>query len=102
MVERLRKTGLPDLAARATIAVFFAMMSMNLLQEFLRTGHVTGLLLLVSESMVVILTVARRRAAFVDSSAKAATVTMVSLSATFMVRTSDSAALATDTISIFI
>ena len=30
--------------------MFFALMSMNLLQEFLRTGHVTGLLLLVSES----------------------------------------------------
>jgi len=102
MVERLRKTGLPDLAARATIVVFFAMMSMNLLQEFLRTGHVTGLLLLVSESMVVVLTVARRRAAFVDSSAKAATVTMVSLSAPFMLRTADNAALAPDTLTMLI
>ena len=102
MVERLRKTGLPDLAARAMIVVFFAMMSMNLLQEFLRTGHVTGLLLLVSESMVVVLTVARRRAAFVDSSAKAATVTMVSLSAPFMLRTADNAALAPDTLTMLI
>ena len=102
MVERLRKTGLPDLAARATIVVFFAMMSMNLLQEFLRTGHVTGLLLLVSESMVVVLTVARRRAAFVDSSAKAATVTMVSLSAPFMLRTADNAGLAPDTLTMLI
>jgi protein-S-isoprenylcysteine O-methyltransferase Ste14 len=101
MVERLRKTGLPDLAARAMIVVFFAMMSMNLLQEFLRTGHVTGLLL-VSESMVVVLTVARRRAAFVDSSAKAATVTMVSLSAPFMLRTADNAALAPDTLTMLI
>jgi len=102
MVERLRKTGLPDLAARATIVVFFAMMSMNLLQEFLRTGHVTGMLLLVSESLVVVLTVARRRAAFVDSSAKAATVTVVSLAAPWMLRTADNAALAPDSLTMVI
>src|SRR5439155_20201520 len=56
----------------------------------------------VSESMVDVLTVARRRAAFVDSSTKAATVTMVSLSAPFMLRTADNAALAPDTLTMLI
>lgn len=102
MVERIRKTGLLDFAGRATVVLLFAMLSVNLLQEFLRTGHVTGMLLLVSESMVVVLTVARRRAAIVDSSAKAATVTVVSLAGPWMLRTADNAALAPDSLTMLI
>ena len=94
MVERLRHTRIADFVARATVVLLFALLSINLLQEFLRTGHVTGLLLLASESLVVVLTIARRRAAVVDSSAKAATVTGVSLVGPWMLRTADVAALA--------
>jgi protein-S-isoprenylcysteine O-methyltransferase Ste14 len=68
-----------DLIARATIVVLFSLLSMNLLGEFMRTGHVTGLLLLVGESLVVVLTVVRRRAVVVDRSAAAAIMTSVSL-----------------------
>ena len=96
MVDRLRRRGIADLAARAAVVTLFAMLSMNLLQDFLRTGHVTGMLLLASESLVVILTVARRRAAVVDSSAKAATVTMVSVAGPWMLRTADVTAFASD------
>jgi protein-S-isoprenylcysteine O-methyltransferase Ste14 len=98
MVERLRKSGLTDFAAKAVVSLLFAMLSMNLLQDFLRTGHVTGLLLLASEALVVILTVARRRAAFVDPSAKAAAVTFVSVVGPWMLRTTNGAALIPDSV----
>jgi protein-S-isoprenylcysteine O-methyltransferase Ste14 len=96
MVDRIRRTGIGDFACKAAIVVLFALLSTNLLQEFLRTGHVTGLLLLASESLVVILTLARRRAAVIDSSAKAATVTVVSLVGPWLLRTGDAAALSPD------
>src|SRR6476659_4004953 len=96
MVNRLRHTRITDLASRATVVLLFALLSINLLQEFLRTGHVTGLLLLASESLVVVLTIARRRAAVVDSSAVAATVTGVSVAGPWMLRTADVVALAPD------
>jgi len=51
-----------DLIARATVVVLFSLLSINLLGEYMRTGHVTGLLLLVGESLVVVLTIVRRRA----------------------------------------
>src|SRR5262245_59550095 len=96
MVKRLRETGIADFAARATVVLLFALLSINLLREFLRTGHVTGLLLLVSESLVVVLTIARRRAAVIDSSATAATLTGVSLVGPWLLRTADVAALVPD------
>jgi protein-S-isoprenylcysteine O-methyltransferase Ste14 len=68
-----------DLVARATIVVLFSLLSINLFGEFLRTGHLTGLLLLVGESLVVVLTIVRRRAIAVDRSAAAAIMTTVSL-----------------------
>jgi protein-S-isoprenylcysteine O-methyltransferase Ste14 len=98
MVERLRRTGLTEFAGKATVVAMFALLSLNLLQEFLRTGHITGMLLLASESLVVILTIARRRAAFVDSSVRAAVVTVVSLVAPWLLRTAEGAALAPDSL----
>jgi protein-S-isoprenylcysteine O-methyltransferase Ste14 len=96
MVDRLRQTGIADFAAKATVVLLFALLSVNLLQDFLRTRHVTGLLLLTSESLVVILTIARRRAATVDSSATAATVTGISVAGPWMLRTADVVALVPD------
>jgi protein-S-isoprenylcysteine O-methyltransferase Ste14 len=72
-------TRINDLVARATIVTLFSLLSINLFGEFLRTGHVTGLLLLVGESLVVVLTIVRRRAIAVDRSAAAAIMTSVSL-----------------------
>ena len=68
-----------DLVARATIVLLFSALSINLFGEFMRTGHLTGLLLLVGESLVVVLTIVRRRAIAVDRSAAAAIMTTVSL-----------------------
>jgi protein-S-isoprenylcysteine O-methyltransferase Ste14 len=86
-----------DLVARATVVVLFSMLSINLFAEYLRTGHITGLLLLVGESLVVILTMVRRRAITVDRSAAAAIMTTVSLVGPVLMRaTSAPASLMSD------
>ena len=63
-----RYKSLRELLARATICALFTLLSVNILIGFLKTGRVTGLLLLVSEFLVVALTFARRPAALVDRS----------------------------------
>ena len=68
-----------ELLARATVGVLFTLLSINILQDFLHTGRVTGLLLLVSEGLVIVLTVIRRPAQFVDRSIRAAMVTAISV-----------------------
>ena len=78
-----------DLLSRAMIVVLFTMLSINLLGDFLRTGHVTGLLLLAGESLVVVLTVVRRKAMYVDRSVAAGVLTMLSVAGPPMLRASD-------------
>ena len=78
------------------VGVLFLFLSINLLQEFLRTGHLTGLLLLVSEALVVVLTVMRRRAKAVDRSVAAAIVTIISVAGPSLVRASAAGALLPD------
>jgi protein-S-isoprenylcysteine O-methyltransferase Ste14 len=68
-----------ELLARATVSVLFTLLTINILQDFLRTGRITGLLLLVSEALVIVLTVIRRPAHIVDRSMRAAMVTAVSV-----------------------
>jgi protein-S-isoprenylcysteine O-methyltransferase Ste14 len=68
-----------DLLARATVGVLFTLLSINVLHDFMRTGRITGLLLLVSECLVIVLTVVRRPAQLVDRSLWAALVTTISL-----------------------
>jgi protein-S-isoprenylcysteine O-methyltransferase Ste14 len=77
---------LNDLLARATVCALFTLLSINLCADYLRTGHFTGLLLLVGESLVVILTIARRRALTVDRSAAAAIISTISLAGPAMLR----------------
>jgi protein-S-isoprenylcysteine O-methyltransferase Ste14 len=85
-----------DLLARAMICVLFTLLSVSLLGDFMRTGRVTGLLLLASESLVVVLTVVRRRARLVDRSVAAVVVTTLSLAGPPMLRPSDMSPLAPD------
>jgi protein-S-isoprenylcysteine O-methyltransferase Ste14 len=65
--------------ARAIVIVLFSLLSINLFGEFLRTGHVTGLLLLASESLVVVLTLVRRRTKLIDRSAAGLLTTVMSV-----------------------
>ena len=72
-------TRLADLGARAAVIVLFSLMAMRLGADFLATGRMTGLLLLVSELLVVVLTVMRRSAAAVDRSITARVLTTLSM-----------------------
>ena len=70
---------LTDIAARAIVVCLFSMMAMRFGVDFVKTGRGTGLLLLVSELLVVVLTVMRRSAAAVDRSMHARVLTGVSM-----------------------
>ena len=92
----MSRSRLSEFTARATVGALFALLSVNLLAEFVKTGHITGLLLLVSEALVVILTLVRRPAQLVDRSLIAAVMTTVSVAAPPMLRASDASNLAPD------
>jgi protein-S-isoprenylcysteine O-methyltransferase Ste14 len=66
---------LADRCARIGIIVLFTFMAVQIAAEFLATGRPTGLLLLASESLVVILTVLRRPSRVVDRSLRARVLT---------------------------
>ena len=86
-----------DWAARAIVCVMFGALCVNIFQEFARTGHITGLMLLASESLVIVLTLTRRRATRVDRSIPASIVTFVSVAGPPLLRADgDVAALAPD------
>ena len=65
-----------DLAGKIFILALFSSMSMRIAKDCAETGHVTGLLLLASEALVVALTLVRRSAGTVDRSWKARILTM--------------------------
>ena len=68
-----------DFAARAAISAWFVVFAIRIGTEFLQTGHLTGLLLLVSELLVVVLTVVRRPAVRVDRAWKTRAVALASM-----------------------
>ena len=77
-----------DLFARLAVGTLFALLSINLTADFMETHRVTGLLLLVSEALVAVLTIVRRPAGVVDRSLAATVVTMLSLLGPALLRTS--------------
>jgi protein-S-isoprenylcysteine O-methyltransferase Ste14 len=97
MSRRLAPEVLSDLVARATIIVLFSLLSANLLGDFMRTGHVTGLLLLVSESLVVVMTFVRRRTQVIDRSIAGIVTTVLSLAGPPLLRATDGTSLVPDT-----
>jgi protein-S-isoprenylcysteine O-methyltransferase Ste14 len=70
---------LGDIVSRAVIIVLFSFMAVNFGGDFLQTGRLTNLLLLISEMLVVALTVLRRTAATVDRRVRARVLTTLSL-----------------------
>ena len=68
-----------DLLARAAIVVLFSLMAVRFASDFLETGRLTGLFLLISEAVVVVLTVFRRSAITIDRSLRARVLTTVSI-----------------------
>lgn len=74
-----RADRLADITARAAVVVLFSLMATRFAADFLETGRITGLLLLVSELLVVVMTVRRRTAAVVDRSVRARMLTLMSM-----------------------
>jgi len=68
-----------DFAGRAAISAWFVVFAVQIGAEFVRTGHLTGLLLLVSELLVVVLTVMRRPAIRVDRAWRTRIVALASM-----------------------
>jgi protein-S-isoprenylcysteine O-methyltransferase Ste14 len=68
-----------EFASRVFISSLFVMLAINLGSEFLRTGHLTGLLLLVSETLVVVMTAVRRPPIIIDRTWQARVVTGASI-----------------------
>jgi protein-S-isoprenylcysteine O-methyltransferase Ste14 len=87
-----------DFVARGIAAALFALMSVNLLGDFLRTRHLTGLLLVVSESLVVVLTLFRRRTSTSDHSVAAGAATALSYAAPALVRSTTLVPIAPDAV----
>jgi protein-S-isoprenylcysteine O-methyltransferase Ste14 len=92
------KDRVTDLLARACVGVLFVFLTFNLFNDFLRTGRVTGLLFVVSEALVVILTIIRRRARFVDRSPIAAILTVLSVAGPPLLRASTMTSLVSDNV----
>jgi protein-S-isoprenylcysteine O-methyltransferase Ste14 len=59
---------LAEALAKAVVVTLFSLMAFRLANDWLVTGHLTGMLLLASESLVVALTLVRRSAGVVDRS----------------------------------
>jgi protein-S-isoprenylcysteine O-methyltransferase Ste14 len=70
---------LSDFVGRAAISAWFVVFAVKIGAEFLRTGHLTGLLLLASELLVVVFTVVRRPAVRVDRAWMTRAVAMASM-----------------------
>jgi protein-S-isoprenylcysteine O-methyltransferase Ste14 len=83
-----RRAWVGDLVARGVVSGLFLALAVNLLGDFLRTGRVTGLLLLASELLVVVFTITRRQTLDVDRSAAAVLLTIASVAGPPLLRTS--------------
>ena len=88
-----RADRLADITARAGVIVLFSLMATRFGADFLSTGRITGLLLLVSELLVVVMTVRRRSAASIDRSVRARVLTLVSMMGPLMLRPAQVAAI---------
>jgi protein-S-isoprenylcysteine O-methyltransferase Ste14 len=77
---------LPDVIARILIITLFTLMAVRIGADFLATGRLTGLLLLASETLVVVFTVVRRAPSIVDRSLRARLLTAISMMGPPLVR----------------
>lgn len=91
-----RRARLGDLLARAVVCGLFLVLAVNLWTDFQRTGRLTGLLLLVSELLVAVFTLARRRTLDVDRSRLALLLAAVSVAGPPLLRTSTQGGLVPD------
>jgi protein-S-isoprenylcysteine O-methyltransferase Ste14 len=91
-----------EFLARGFVGFLFVLLTLNVLDEFMRTRHVTGLLLLISEGLVVVLTIVRRPAQAIDRSMAARLVTGVSVIGPILMRAANGPGLLVDEITALI
>ena len=91
-----------DLTARVVVVALFTLLAIRIAGDFLETGRLTGLLLLASETLVVILTVMRRSSSIIDRSPRARVLTAVSMMGPFLVRPAAVTALAPETATVLL
>jgi len=91
-----------DLVSKVAIVTLFSSMAMRLAQDTAQTGHVTSLLLLASESLVVALTIVRRAPAAVDRTWVARIVTMFATFGPPLVRPNSLNAIAPESVTVLI
>ena len=91
-----------DLAGKIVIVSLFTMMAVRLGIDFLETGRLTGLLLVASEALVVVLTVIRREALSVDRSLRARVLTAIALMGPPLVRPAHVTPLASEALTVIV
>jgi protein-S-isoprenylcysteine O-methyltransferase Ste14 len=96
----IQQRDLADTGARLAIIVLFSLMAARIGADFLATGRLTGLLLLASEALVVVLTLVRRAPAVVDRSVRARVLTGVSILGALLARPSAVEPIAPETVSV--
>lgn len=97
---RVHRLDIADFLARAVVVALFTLMTIRLWDNFLATGHFTGLLLVASELLVVVLTVVRRPAAVVARTWRARLLTAMSIAGPPLVFPIQTAGLAPETVTV--
>ena len=95
-MNKLTREVTTDLLSRVMISVLFTLLCINIFGNFMQTGRVTGLLMLASEALVVVMTVVRRPALLIDRSVAARVVTTLALVGPPLLRASDAVPLLPD------
>lgn len=95
---RRREDRIADFIGRSVVVVLFTAFVAAILVDVNRTGHITGLLMVVSEGLVVVLTVMRRQAAWMDRSWRARLLTGLSIAGPPLVRPAAAGALVPDVV----
>jgi protein-S-isoprenylcysteine O-methyltransferase Ste14 len=91
-----------DACARVMIVSLFTLMAVRIGIDFVETGRLTGLLLLASETLVVVFTVIRRSPSSVDRSMRARVLTTMSMMGPPLVRPANVEALAPEIVTVVI
>jgi len=68
-----------EFSARLAVGIIFTLFAIRIGTDAVQTGRMTGVLLLASESLVVVLTIVRRHACIVDRSAMTRVLTLLSM-----------------------
>jgi protein-S-isoprenylcysteine O-methyltransferase Ste14 len=91
-----------EILSRVAIIVMFTVLAVRIGLDFVETRRLTGLLLLASEALVVVLTVFRRPTGIVDRSPRARVLTTVSMLGPFLISPAARAALAPELVTVLL